>query len=559
MEDHLPVLRVFLLGSFRLELVQPDGTTRVIDDFEAVLGRGLSATLFKLLLCQPERRVKRDLLVRAMWPGQTSVSVRKSLDVTKSQLSRTLAQLCGRPLLPRVTGDPPLYAIASQSLLWTDVDACEEVIRQARATRDSVASLAHWECAYSFMQRGEWLADDTTAYWYTSPLVQDRLTRLTKQRVQGVLRIADLSLECGNISRALEVLTQACEADAAHEDLAFHLMNALARLSRYPEALARYTQLEAALEARGAVPRTETKQLALWLRASASTKRWSPAEIGVSGSAQDQKTDEMGRQAILLPAIEYARPIDWGEAPQVKAFYGREQELTELRQEIVNEQAHLVAIIGMAGVGKTSLAVALIEQIHATFHTVIWRSLQNALPFHMFLQQCIETLSDQQQTDLPERLDDQISLLLSYLRTDRCLLVLDNLESILQGGKRAGEYREGYESYGRLITRIAESKHQGCLLLTSREKPREVALLEDTSSPVRAFCLRGLLPDDGIQILKDKGVQGETQALSTLISLYAGNPLALKLISQYIVEVFHANIAAFLHEGEVISHDIQEV
>ena len=160
------------------------------------------------------------------------------------------------------------------------------------------------------MQRGELLADDTTAYWYSSPLIQERRTKLSKERTQCVSRIADLSLECGDISRALAVLTQECEADPANEDLAFHLMNVLARLSRYPEALARYTQLEAALHERNAEPREETKRLALWLRASGTTKRfsgWSPAEIGVSvsvrPSSQENRTYEVGAQTFSIPPV----------------------------------------------------------------------------------------------------------------------------------------------------------------------------------------------------------------------------------------------------------------
>ena len=83
------------------------------------------------------------------------------------------------------------------------------------------------------MQRGELLADDTAAYWYKSSLIQDRRTKLIQQRRQCVLRIADLALECGDISRALAVLTQECEADPADEDLSLHLMNVLARLGRF--------------------------------------------------------------------------------------------------------------------------------------------------------------------------------------------------------------------------------------------------------------------------------------------------------------------------------------
>src|SRR5437588_2305736 len=110
--------------------------------------------------------------------------------------------------------------------------------------------------------------------------------------------------------------------------------------------------------------------------------------------------------------------------------------------------------------------------------------------------------------NLSEDVDDQISLLLEYLREYRFLLVLDNLESILQRGIRAGHYQDGYESYGKLIQRVGEEKHQSCLLLTSREKPKEIALLEGSSSLVRAFRLEGLKPSEGQEILKDKGLHG---------------------------------------------------
>ncbi len=315
MEDHLPVLRVFLLGPFRVELVQPDGAMRVIEDFEAVLGRGLSVTLFKLLLIHPERRVKRDLLVRTLWPGHSLVSVRKSLDVTKSKLGRTLEELCGRSLLPRISGDPPIYAIASQEVLWTDLEACEHAHHQALVTRDPVAALTHWEEVYAFMQRGELFAEDTTAYWYKSSLVQDRCTKLTQVRRQCVLRIADLSMECGDINRALAILTAECRVDPAHEDLVFHVMNVLARLERYPEALACYTQLEAALLERGAVPREETRSLALRLRAKGMTKYSSSWSSEVTGGSVSVKPPSQATQAPVSLPYPLISPVENARSP----------------------------------------------------------------------------------------------------------------------------------------------------------------------------------------------------------------------------------------------------
>jgi DNA-binding SARP family transcriptional activator len=336
MEDHFPVLRVFLLGPFRVELVQPDGERRVIEDFEALLGRDLSAILFKLILIHPERRVKRDVLVRTLWPGQSLTSIRHSLEVTKSKLGRTLLDLCGRSLLPRAIGNPPIYAIASQTEIWTDLEACLQARNQALSTIDPTSSLGYWEEVYAFMQRGELLADDTTAYWYRSSLVQDRRTKLIQVRRQCVLRIADLALECGNTSRALEVLKEECAAHPADEDLAFHLMNVLARLGRYPEALACYTQLEAALLERNAEPGEETKRLALRLRGAGVTKHWSSEEMGIQASVwpspEENRADEVGALAFSIPPVESSHRT---------SFYGHKHELTPLSQWITGGSARI--------------------------------------------------------------------------------------------------------------------------------------------------------------------------------------------------------------------------
>ena len=44
-------------------------------------------------------------------------------------------------------------------------------------------------------------------------------------------------------------------------------------------------------------------------------------------------------------------------------------------------------------------------------------------------------------------------------REKRCLLILDNVESVLQEGLGAGQYRKGYEAYGKLFQLIGETKH----------------------------------------------------------------------------------------------------
>ena len=132
-------------------------------------------------------------------------------------------------------------------------------------------------------------------------------------------------------------------------------------------------------------------------------------------------------------------------------------------------------------------------------------------------------------------------------------------KSIVQGGSQAGHYREGYEGYGRLFERIGASKHQSCLLVTSREKPPEVALLEGETVTTRSLHLIGLPLGAGRDILKDKGLQGAEHDWEVLITHYGGNPLALKLVAQVIREVFGGAITAFLKDGELFFRDVRDV
>lgn len=79
--------------------------------------------------------------------------------------------------------------------------------------------------------------------------------------------------------------------------------------------------------------------------------------------------------------IRHANPqYNWQEAPDVSVFFGRNEELLQLRQWILEERCRLVGLLGIGGIGKSSLAVKLGLQIQSEFEVVVWRSLLNAPP-----------------------------------------------------------------------------------------------------------------------------------------------------------------------------------
>ncbi|MBD2562292.1 MULTISPECIES: hypothetical protein [Nostoc] len=135
-------------------------------------------------------------------------------------------------------------------------------------------------------------------------------------------------------------------------------------------------------------------------------------------------------------------------------------------------------------------------------------------------------------------MDEKLILLMQYLRSQRCLLILDNAETILHS-KQAGQWRSGYEAYGQWLRMMGETPHQSCCLLTSREKPREIAILEGEWSMVRSLPLSGLTPDDRRAIFRQRGIcMGSETEWQNLIHHYGGNPLALKMVAAATQDLF---------------------
>ncbi len=255
------------------------------------------------------------------------------------------------------------------------------------------------------------------------------------------------------------------------------------------------------------------------------------------------------------------------EMPKSGILFDRTSELTTLKQWILHENTRLLAILGIVGIGKTALAVHLVEQIKHEFDFIIWRSLATSPPLSILQTNIIQFFSrggapvpapNADGVVVPENGATTGGLpLLNYLQKYRCLLILDDVQMVNSSGQLAGNYQPGYEDYGTLFRQVGESSHNSCLILIGSEKPREIAALEGKNQPIRSLQLNGLGAVAG-EIVREKGLT-EDAKLSELIEQYRGNPLWLKIVATMIQDLFNGSLSEFLSDDTLFLGDLESL
>jgi hypothetical protein len=246
--------------------------------------------------------------------------------------------------------------------------------------------------------------------------------------------------------------------------------------------------------------------------------------------------------------------IDLDDAPEIFTFFDRTSELSTLENWITHDRTRLIALLGISGIGKTTLSLRLINQIKTQFDYVIYRSLRFSPTLETTLTNLLQIFS--QTSEIPQNIETKISQILDYLRKYRCLIVLDDVQMLFSSRQLAGQYQTGYEDYQLFFKLIADVCHQSCLILNSWEKPREIARLSKEDRPVRCFVL-GSLGEAAKEILREQRLADE-ETWSTLIDIYQGNPLWLELTATLIRELFGGRVAEFLQcEMPILDEGLQ--
>ncbi|NEQ73165.1 MAG: ATP-binding protein [Okeania sp. SIO2C9] len=230
-------------------------------------------------------------------------------------------------------------------------------------------------------------------------------------------------------------------------------------------------------------------------------------------------------------------------------FYGRTQELEILSNYIFRQKTRLMSVLGLSGIGKTTLVKRFIDLNIPQFDVVIWRNLKLVKSLNSLMTDLLKKISIQNQNILIS--DEQLTQFLDLLSKQKCLIILDDVQNIFISRKFAGQYQTKHTEYQNLFQAIAQTEHQSCVILISQEKAQEMTALDRELYPIQCLELEGLDNSSGIEIIQEYKLQDRDYWLK-LNNTYLGNPLYLQYICTLIKDIFQDQVSQLIAEGNLI-------
>ncbi|MCE9557523.1 MAG: tetratricopeptide repeat protein [Armatimonadetes bacterium] len=336
-----------------------------------------TASLFAYLAFFEGRCHPRDVLMDLFWPESNQDAARQSLRMALSAIRGALgseAKLTletdrGIARLSNISTDVAKFELESDS---DDFETLAQRIKLVRGTL-----LAGFDDSWIMAQ---WL-------------------RIEEMYAQATVRLMGLAKDQAEIERAIVIGRHTATLTGVREDVHLGLMKLLAASGRNAAAIAQFEELEKMLDDQwGERPSDEAIRVLNSLESSTVIHRPTP---------------------IPRPAI----------SARTSSFVGREDEVAEVIALVKNGPNRLVTLMGMGGMGKTSLASVIAQRfVEDGAHSVWMMEFADVLSPERIVEKILKSvLGDFDQLAT-------ISAIAEEIGQRPSIFVLDNLEHLLPEG-----------------------------------------------------------------------------------------------------------------------------
>ena len=246
-------------------------------------------------------------------------------------------------------------------------------------------------------------------------------------------------------------------------------------------------------------------------------------------------------------------------------WVGRCDLISELRQNLLGE-LRIISIVGITGIGKTSLAMQLSVDEHiSNYLTSSWVNFYDA-PTKTFDVVARQVLGEKLAAQPQLKQDREVLLLtmINELQVRPTLLIMDMLEGVLMpednGGYRWKEEESIFADFlGRII--LAENMPSRIILTSQYSLP---VLIQSRYDDVRLLqvTLKGLTQEESLGLFESWKVNIENNQIKNflirIINIYDGHPLALRLIAGDIInEPYDGDFEAFWEDNKLYFEAIE--
>ncbi|GII54193.1 hypothetical protein Pth03_25820 [Planotetraspora thailandica] len=319
----------------RFEVLGPVRAWRGADEIE--LGSPQQRAILGILLLQTGAAASPDQLISAIWGAAAPPAAVGMVRSYVSRLRRVLDPGHPAAVIESAGGG---YVLRTGDLDLTEFQRRLGVAREARRAGDAPAAASALRSALGL--------------WHGTPLAgvngeyaEFERTRLAQLRLTAIEDLAAADVDSGRHAEAAAELAEVIAEHPLRERPYELLMLALYRSGRQAEALAAFGRAQRLLaDELGLDPGPDLREMQRRILAS------DPALIG---------------PAVPAPASAAKRPTQL--PPDLPEFVGREKELARMADAMTPSHASVpvIGVEGLAGVGKTALAVHLGHTLAANF------------------------------------------------------------------------------------------------------------------------------------------------------------------------------------------------